>query len=255
VTGPDDISGPINHVLPAWDLLAGSQLALAVVAAVAARRASGAGAQIELALDDVALATAGNLGLLAEAELSDPSRVRIGNSVYGDLGREFRTRDGQFLMLVVLTQSHWNRLVRAFGLETRIARLESALDCDFGEGGNRYRHRSALGDLLQDWFDRHTFRQASAVLEGSSLLWGPFRTFRDLAHDPEIRRHPMVSHVRQGAGSSQLATASPLRVDGHRRPSRPSPQVGEHDQAVLSDLLGYGPGQIERLQKSGVVGP
>jgi 2-methylfumaryl-CoA isomerase len=255
VTGPAGSSGPINHVLPAWDLLAGSQLALAVVAAVAARRHTGAGAKIELALDDVALAAAGNLGLLAEAELSETPRGRIGNSVYGDLGGDFRTRDGQHVMLVVLTESHWNRLVQALGLETQVASVEAALGCDFGDGNERYRHRGVLGDLIRHWFERHTLREASATLERSSLLWSRYLTFRELATSPEIRSHPMVSHVWQGVSTRQLATASPVRYDGRRRPARPSPLVGEHDDVVVSEILGYSSDQVMRLREQRVIGP
>jgi 2-methylfumaryl-CoA isomerase len=252
-TGPDGHDGPVNHVLPAWDLLAGSQLAVAVVAAVAARRATGTGARIELALDDVALAAAGNLGLLAEAELCDTSRDRIGNSVYGDLGRDFRTRDGRDLMLVVLTEHHWNRLVRALALESQVAHLEASLGCDFRDGRERYRHRGALGELIQDWFGQHTFAQASEELEGASLLWSPYLSFRDVASSPDLLGHPMVAHVRQGSGDEQLATASPLTLDGRRRQPRPSPRVGEHDDEVLSELLGYSADRVAQLREMGVV--
>ena len=63
VTGPPDHAGPVNHVLPAWDVCCGLYAALAVTAAVRRRDNSGEGARISLALEDVALATAGNLGL------------------------------------------------------------------------------------------------------------------------------------------------------------------------------------------------
>ena len=56
-------------MLPAWDVCCGLYAALAVVTAVRRRDQSGAGAQISLALEDVALATAGNLGLLTEPQV------------------------------------------------------------------------------------------------------------------------------------------------------------------------------------------
>ena len=43
VTGPAEHAGPINHVLPAWDVCCGLYAALAVVAAVRRRDQSGAG--------------------------------------------------------------------------------------------------------------------------------------------------------------------------------------------------------------------
>lgn len=43
VTGPADHAGPINHVLPAWDVCCGLYAALSVVTAVHRRDKSGAG--------------------------------------------------------------------------------------------------------------------------------------------------------------------------------------------------------------------
>ena len=78
VTGPADHAGPINHVLPAWDVACGLYAALAVVTAVLRRDRTGTGASITLALEDVALATAGNLGLLTEPQVVGTQRERLG---------------------------------------------------------------------------------------------------------------------------------------------------------------------------------
>src|ERR1700759_1209990 len=59
VTGPGEHAGPINHVLPAWDVCCGLYAALAVVTAVRRRDQSGGGARISLGLGDVAPAPAG----------------------------------------------------------------------------------------------------------------------------------------------------------------------------------------------------
>ena len=37
MTGPEDATGPVNHVLPAWDLLTGAYAAFSLVAAERAR--------------------------------------------------------------------------------------------------------------------------------------------------------------------------------------------------------------------------
>jgi 2-methylfumaryl-CoA isomerase len=54
MTGPPDHAGPVNHVLPAWDLLAGAYGAFCLLAAERERRATGQGREIRLPLSDVA---------------------------------------------------------------------------------------------------------------------------------------------------------------------------------------------------------
>src|SRR3546814_1781351 len=49
--GPD----PVNHVLPAWDLLTGAYAAFALLAAIQRRSASGAGGEIRIPLSAVAI--------------------------------------------------------------------------------------------------------------------------------------------------------------------------------------------------------
>jgi 2-methylfumaryl-CoA isomerase len=76
MTGPQDTDAPVNHVVPAWDLLTGMYAATAVLVALPRRARSGAGSQIDLALADVALAGVGSMGWLAEAESAGAARRR-----------------------------------------------------------------------------------------------------------------------------------------------------------------------------------
>ena len=62
VTGPADHVGPVNHVMPSWDVSCGLYAATAILAALRRRDTTGRGSSIRLPLDDVALATAANLG-------------------------------------------------------------------------------------------------------------------------------------------------------------------------------------------------
>ncbi|MGZ6778105.1 MAG: CoA transferase, partial [Mycobacterium sp.] len=79
VTGPADLAGPVNHVLPAWDVTCGIYTALSVVTALRHRDATGEGQRISIPLENVALATAGNLSFLTEVMVNGTSRERIGN--------------------------------------------------------------------------------------------------------------------------------------------------------------------------------
>src|SRR5690606_4688223 len=57
---------PVNHVLPAWDLLTGAYAAFALLAAIQRRNASGEGGEVRIPLSDVAIGTVANLGGVAE---------------------------------------------------------------------------------------------------------------------------------------------------------------------------------------------
>ncbi|HKI43553.1 MAG TPA: CoA transferase, partial [Mycobacterium sp.] len=167
ITGPADHDGPINHVLPAWDVCCGLYAALAVVAAVRRRDQSGAGARISLALEDVALATAGNLGLLTEPQVNGTQRERLGNAIYGQYGQNFTSRDGAGFMVVALTGRHFRDLVEVTGTGAAVAALAEALGVDFGSEGDRYRYRDVLSGLFGTWFADHTADEITTALSGT----------------------------------------------------------------------------------------
>ena len=73
-TGDEATAGPVNHVLPAWDVACGLYAAIGILAAERHRRRTGAGRAITLSLADVALAVTGHLGQCYAAALSGPSR-------------------------------------------------------------------------------------------------------------------------------------------------------------------------------------
>ena len=98
VTG-DPKSVPVNHVLPVWDVAAGLNIALAIVAADSRRARSGEGQLIRLALSDVAMSMASTLGYIAEAEVNATDRQPDGNFLYGAYGDSFETADGRHVMV------------------------------------------------------------------------------------------------------------------------------------------------------------
>lgn len=243
VTGPPDHAGPVNHVLPAWDVACGLYAAVGTLAAERQRRRSGEGAHIRLPLHDVALATAGNLGFLAEAQLG-VERPRIGNHLYGGFARDFATADGERVMVVTLTRRHFADLAAVTGLSETFAELERLLGADFGTDGDRYRHRETLAALVEPWFAARAVAEVEQRLGETSVLWSRYRRFTDVVE--ELGDNPMLTEVDQPGIGTLLAPASPLDWDGGRG-AAPAPRLGEHTDEVLRQFLDLGDAELAKL--------
>ncbi|WP_181313124.1 CoA transferase [Nocardioides campestrisoli] len=254
VTGPAGHAAPVNHVLPAWDVAAGLYLAAGLLAAERHRARTGLGSAVRVALEDVALALAGNLGYLAEAQLGG-DRVREGNDVHGTFGTDLTTADGVRFMFVALTPRQWRDLLEMTGLGDVVAGLEKALDADFADEGDRYRHRAALFGLLGSWVSTRSWAEVSEALSRTRILWSPYRSFADLAaHDAaELRAHPLFATVDQPGVGPYLAPGSPIDVAGAPASSARAPQVGEHNAELLAERLGLPPERMAALMADGVV--
>ena len=253
VTGPADHSGPINHVLPAWDVCCGLYAALAVVAAVLRREKSGAGARITLALEDVALATAGNLGLLTEPQVTGAQRERLGNAIYGQYGQNFTSRDGADFMVVALTARHFRDLVAVTGVGAAVSALADALGVDFAAEGDRYRYRDVLSGLFATWFADHTADEITTALSDTTVLFDRYRTFAQTAAGPKVRENALFSLVSQPGVGDYLAPGLPAAIDGIHPAGGPAPALGQDTADVLRDRLGLTAADIERLTNDRVL--
>jgi 2-methylfumaryl-CoA isomerase len=253
ITGPEGLEGPVNHVLPAWDVACGLYAAIGLLAAERRRARTGAGSAIILALADVALAVAGHLGFLAEAQVTGTGRPRIGNHLYGGLARDFATADGERVMVVALTGRHFADLAAATGLAGTFAELERLLGADFGEEGDRYRHRQVIAALLEPWFAGRTVAEVERDLADASVLWSRYRRFTDLATDGTLAGNPLLGLINQPGVGPLLAPGSPLAMDGTTGP-RPAPALGADTAAVLTGLLGLSAAEVGALAGRGIIG-
>lgn len=240
VTGSEGAQ-PVNHVLPAWDVIAGLMLANAVLAAVLERTRTGRGQRVELALSDVAMATVANLGYLAEAQINGTERLPDANFLYGAYGDAFRTRNGRYMMVAAITDRQWRNLLVAVDLQDKLPQAASALGLDLTTQGGRYAARHFVSAALRPWFAARGLDEAGNALERAGVLWGPYRSFRQLL--AEDRRcstdNPMFGEVTHPGIGTLLAAGSPLRFSAFERiPSAAAPELGRDTDALRREARG-----------------
>ena len=253
VTGPPDHAGPINHVLPAWDVCCGLYAALAVTAAVRGRDLSGEGARISLALEDVALATAGNLGFLTEPQVNGTQRPRLGNAIFGQYGQDFTSSDGVSFMVVTLTGRHFRDLVEVTGSSAAMSAVASALKADFNSEGDRYRHRHVISGLIAGWFGSHTATEITEALSATTVLFEQYRTFADVASDDRVVSNPLFKTLHQPGVGDYFAPGMPASFDGRHSFSGPAPILGQDTAGLLAERLGLSSAEITRLEDAGTI--
>ncbi len=237
VTGAPGTAGPVNHVLPAWDVSCGLYGVLGVLAALRRRDVTGRGGYLRLPLDDVALATAGNLGFLSEVMLTGAQRPRLGNAVFGQYGQDFTSADQVSFMVVALTPRHFADLTELTGTAKAVAALADALGADFTDEGQRYEHRDVLSALFAGWFRRHTAEEVTAALSASSVLWERYRSFTEVAASPRVTANPLFTRLEQPRIGSYRAPGLPVSVDGLHIPAAPAPELGQHTDEVVAEWL------------------
>jgi len=255
VTG--DGRTPVNHVLPAWDLLAGMTLATAVLAADRHRRRTGEGQLVRLALSDVAFAATASLGYVADVEVNGSARLADGNFLYGAYGDAFCTADDRWAMVVAISDRQWQALVRAVGLSDALVAAAASLGYRLDTEAGRWEARELISAFLRPWFARRTLAEVGAALSDRALLWGPYRSFEQmLAEDARVSdANPMFARIDHPGYGRFLTATSPLAFGATPRTApAPAVRIGADTAAVLAEVLGLEAAAILALQAAGTLG-
>ena len=257
MTGPANDARPVNHVLPAWDLLTGAYGAFALLAAERDRAKSGLGREVRLALSDIAAASLANLGNLAEVTLGDADRARSGNNLFGAFGRDFLAADGTRFMIVAITPRQWRGLLEGLSIADAVAGLEAELGIDFAKDeGARYTHRARLDALVEQGVARFTSGELEAQFARAGVTWSRYHSLREAIYaEPRLfAENPIFSAIAHPGGGTYSAPGAPARIPSDdRRPPLPAPKLGRDTDEVLADVLKLGAGEIGRLHDAGVV--
>ena len=216
MTGGGSEHSPVNHVLPAWDIACAYQAAFAVAAAAGNRRVTGKGAELRLALSDVAFAMLSHLGMLAEAELLDRDRPSIGNHLYGAFGRDFATLDGARVFVAAISLGQWKALVKACQLEMHVDALAASMGLDFSLEADRYLAREPIALVVADWCANRTIERVAEIFKANNVCWGRYQTVRQaLANDARLSvTNPVFERISTPGVGHHLAAGSSVRVSG-----------------------------------------
>lgn len=246
VTGEPE--GPPMRVPVAWiDLMTGMNGAIAVLAALQERSRSGLGQHIDLALFDVGLAAMVNLA--QSYLLTGQNPPRLGNAhpqivPYG----AFAASDGWF-MLTVGNDEQYRRVCEA------TEHPELWEDVRFQTNAGRVIHRAELLPRLEAILRTRPRREWLQRFAQAGVPATPVNNLAEAFAEPQAEARgmvPWVEHPTLGAiplVGSPLAHLSrtPAQVQAH------PPLLGEHTRAVLTQVLGFTPGQVQNLVDAGVV--
>lgn len=257
VTGPEDLEGVVNHVMPGWDIACGQAAALGLLAAERHRSRTGEGQFVKLALSDVGLAAVAALGHVGEAQILGTERERLGNELYGALGRDYGTADGRRVIAVAVSPNQWRSLCSACDMVEAMESLatETGLDLMRREG-DRFIARDRIHPLVEAWCAARTLEQIRTAWDAAGVCWGPYQTFSQLVADDArcSTANPMFAEVDQPGIGTFLAPGSPLGFEqlGRSAPA-PAPLLGQHTDEVLADVLGLSDAELGRLHDAGTI--
>jgi crotonobetainyl-CoA:carnitine CoA-transferase CaiB-like acyl-CoA transferase len=236
--GPTGVPQRIEML--AIDFSTGLYAFQAVAAALYRKATKGRGAYLETSLLESSLAL--QEGAMMEHHLQGGAAEPIGAPV-----GMFRTKDG-YMSVNARRDEHFSRLAKLIGKD------EWLTDPRYADARSRVKHREELMAVLRTVFETRTSDEWVELLSSIDILKAKVNTYEDLYGDAQVQAVDAVRWVENDTlGRVPMATICGQVPPAAGDPLTHAPHVGEHTRQILAEL-GYGAGDIDRLDASGVVG-
>jgi len=249
VTGePDHLpgGGPQKVGVALTDILTGMYATTAIQAAIIEREKSGLGQHIDLALLDVQVACLANQGM--NYLVSQDTPKRMGNAHPNIVPYQtFQTADG-FIILTVGNDSQ-------FADFCRVAECQTLIDDPlFATNQARVRNREIVVEQLTKIIKAKNSDFWLQQLEINGVPCGAINDIAQVFDNPQIKHRKMLSELTHPKNGKVPTVANPINFS--RTPivyNQAPPNLGEHTEDVLTELLGYDTGAISKLRYSKII--
>jgi crotonobetainyl-CoA:carnitine CoA-transferase CaiB-like acyl-CoA transferase len=237
--------GPVRVGIPVADLTAGVFAAMGILVALLEREESGLGQWVQSSL------------LGAQIAMLDfqAARWTIGKEVPEQAGNNhptsiptgvFQTADG-YINIAAAGNDIYRRLCEALGVP------QLATDPRYATGKSRSDNRDALNTEIEAITKGKTSAAWIEALNKAGVPSGPIYKMNEVFDDPQVKhlgitrtvKHPVLGDV-EVIGQAIELSRTPWSVRS------PTPEAGEHTDAVLAEL-GFGAADIKALRDKKVV--
>jgi crotonobetainyl-CoA:carnitine CoA-transferase CaiB-like acyl-CoA transferase len=238
----------VRALSPVMDISTAMMACNAILGALVARERSGSGQAVEVSLFDNAVLMTGYATM--QHLFSGANPQRHGNTSPDTCpSGVFQANDCAFYI------NCGNDKIFQRLMSQVIGRADLASAAVYATGAERIRRREELFAILGEAFAQQPWSHWQSRMRAAGVPCGQVRTVGEAIRSPEARERGIVTRIPHDTLGWVPNVNLPIRYS--RTPIADpvaAPAVGQHTEAVLRELLGYGDEQLARLAEAGTFG-
>ncbi|HEX3860651.1 MAG TPA: formyl-CoA transferase [Stellaceae bacterium] len=255
VTGNAD-GPPMLNGANIGDSGTGMHLAIAVLAALVQRNATGRGQLVEVAMQEAVL----NLTRVKFTPTLATGKplARTGNrslsGAYADIircaganGPEGGVNEYVYLMLPPDITATFDAMTEIIG------HVELRSDERFATAPARATNAAALTEIIENWTRSRSKHNVMKAFAGRGIPCGAVLDTGEVLADPHLRERGTVFDLDHPTRGRFSMIGSPVRLSDSPVAATRAPLFGEHSSEVVRTLAGYTEEEVEALRKKGVI--
>jgi crotonobetainyl-CoA:carnitine CoA-transferase CaiB-like acyl-CoA transferase len=173
-----------------------------------------------------------------------PERGR--ERIFAPLGA-FKVKDG-YVAFRIPSEDMWKRLCQAIEREDLIEHEKTST------GVKRAANMDFLGPILDEWFEKRTKAEAIKRCHECGVPVGPVQNAEDIANCEHLEKRKAFAYIDDPVAGRRKLMGCPVKLSNVPDISpTPPPRLGEHNQEVLQNILGYSAEKIAEMEKQGVI--
>jgi formyl-CoA transferase len=245
VTGYPD-RAPVRVGISIGDSLAAMFGVVGALSALHERATSGKGQVVDVALYEAVFAMMESM--LPEFGIDGFVRERSGASLPGIVpSNTYPCKDGKYVVIGANADSIFKRMMRAIG------RPDLADDPSLAGNDGRVKRTEELDRAIAEWTLRHDLEEILEVLDEAEVPSGRIYSVADIVADLHYQARGMIERHKLGASDLLLPGIVPKLSRTPSSIRSVGPELGEHTDQVLRELLGCADATIAALRADGII--
>lgn len=228
------------------DLVPGLYCTIGVLMALRMREITGQGQLVDVAMYDAMAALCERPAMTYAVTGEATSR---GGEVIAGPYDIYRARDG-YVAIAAAPITSWTSLCKAIEREDLLSDPRLATP-----GDRARRNEEVLRPVLEGWLADRSKVEASDYLGERGVAAAPVQTVAEMMACPHIAARRMVLTMEHPVVGPVRMMGNPVKMSAVPEPeARRVPDVGEHTEDILREVLGYDAARIAAVRSSGAVG-